>query len=175
VIDGSVGITPPRPWVHRLKYRVLVRLPEPLRHRDSATVVLGPYGDVVIHPDGTGYVSWYPRCMVGWSDAQAPPPAWDDACCGRADEAIAAEIARETLADADAWFPGIGAATVITVDAGVIFAWGESDIDDPDSALHRRDLSGVDSVDGYHSIDTGKLTTAPRFATMVADRVAAGA
>ena len=58
------------------------------------------------------------------------------------------------------------------VDAGVIFSWGQTDITDPASGLHRRDETGVQSADGYHSVNTGKLTTAPLFAVDAADRVA---
>jgi hypothetical protein len=53
----------------------------------------------------------------------------------------------------------------------VIFAWGSTDIDDPSSELHRRDVIGVGSHDGYHTVNTGKLTTAPVIALDVADAV----
>ena len=66
----------------------------------------------------------------------------------------------------------MAAATPIAVDAGVIFAWGATDISDRDSELHRRD-AGVESIDGYHSVNTGKLTTAPLFALDAADAVTA--
>ena len=46
----------------------------------------------------------------------------------------------------------------------MIFAWGDSDIDDAESVLHQRHEIGVVSADGYHSINTGKLTSAPYFA-----------
>jgi glycerol-3-phosphate dehydrogenase len=55
------------------------------------------------------------------------------------------------------------------VAAGVVVAWGDSDIDKPDSELHRRLDIGVHDHDGYLSVDTGKLTTAPLFAAKVAD------
>jgi hypothetical protein len=54
----------------------------------------------------------------------------------------------------------------------VIVCWGATDIDDPSSELHRRRDIGVHDHDGYFSIDTGKLTCAPLFATELADRVA---
>jgi hypothetical protein len=59
------------------------------------------------------------------------------------------------------------------VKGGVIVAWGETDIYDPLSELHRRYEIGVTSEGRYHSIDPGKLTMAPYFAERCADRVAA--
>jgi hypothetical protein len=37
--------------------------------------------------------------------------------------------------------------------------------------LHGRTRVGVTSVDGYHSVNPGKLTTAPLFAELAAARV----
>ncbi|MGH9013049.1 MAG: FAD-dependent oxidoreductase [Acidimicrobiia bacterium] len=172
-VDATMGLVPDRPWIYRLKYRVLVRLPKVLRASASASLVLGPYGDVVVHPGGTGYVSWYPGCMRAWSEELAPPASWDAACRGILDAADASDIARRAFNGADPWFPGIAAAEPFTVDAGVIFAFGRTDIDDPSSELHRRDTIGVRSCDGYHTVNTGKLTTAPMFAVDAADRVTA--
>ena len=58
------------------------------------------------------------------------------------------------------------------VKGGVIVAWGETDIYDPESELHRRYEIGVTSIGRYHSIDPGKLTMAPYFAEKCADRIA---
>jgi hypothetical protein len=44
-------------------------------------------------------------------------------------------------------------------------------VDNATSGLHHRTRIGVTSVDGYHSVDTGKLTTAPLIAMSVADQV----
>jgi hypothetical protein len=57
------------------------------------------------------------------------------------------------------------------VAGGIILAAGETDIDDPMSRLHTRNAVGVRSVDGYHSVDTGKYTLAPMYAMEIADRV----
>jgi hypothetical protein len=172
-IDATVGLRVERPWVHRLKFRVLVDLPPALRHRPSATFVLGPFGDVVVYPSGVGYVSWYPVCMRGWSDEVKPPEVWEAACRGEPMPDEAADIAQRALSEADAWFPGLAAAGTRSVDAGVIFAWGDTDISDRGSELHRRDETGVLTVDGYHTVNTGKLTTAPLHALAVADAVVA--
>jgi hypothetical protein len=175
VVDDTMGIRPDRACVHRLKYRVLVRLPRTLRDRPSITVVLGPFGDVVSYQDGTGCVSWYPTCRRGWSDDLSPPRGWDDACRGVVAEQDAEEIARESLTAMARFYPGLQAAVPYQVDAGVIVAAGETDITDRASTLHSRHEIGVHSVGGYHSIDTGKLTTAPLFAVRAVDAVMGGA
>jgi hypothetical protein len=59
------------------------------------------------------------------------------------------------------------------VRGGVIFAWGETDIDDPSSELHERHAIGPQSHGRYHTVDTGKLTTAPLFGKRLADTILA--
>lgn len=170
-IDSQVGVDPPPGWVHRLKYRVIARLPSVLRGGPSATMVLGRFGDVVVRPDGCGYFSWYPASMRGWSNLLAPPDSWNAPCRGdiRAEEAQA--LSREILSAIDAWYPGAADATPLLVDAGAIVAYGQTDVDDPASGLHNRTRVGVTSMNGYHTVDPGKLTTAPLFGFRAACRV----
>ena len=172
VIDRGLGLLPTRPWVHRLKYRVMVERPDLLRAMPSLSFVLGPYGDVAAYPGGETYVSWYPECLRGWSTEVEPPVEWAAACTGRLPRSEQLAIGRRVLDAFDRLVPGLAGADVRTVDAGVIFSWGQTDITDPASVLHRRDETGVQSADGYHSVNTGKLTTAPLFAVDAADRVA---
>ncbi|MEG3985913.1 FAD-dependent oxidoreductase [Microcoleus sp. S28C3] len=170
-IDRSIGIECIDGWLHRLKYRVIARLPESLRDAPSVTMVIGRYGDVVIRPNGTVYLSWYPLALQGWSHELQPPASWDDPCRGRVPQKQARDLAAGVLEAIDSWFPGIGKSEPFLVDAGAIFAYGRTDVDKTTSGLHDRTKIGVTSVDGYHTVDTGKLTTAPLFAMTVADRV----
>lgn len=171
--DAQLGIEPPANVVHRLKYRVIARVPPRLRSAPSVTRVLGRYGDAVIRRDGTAYLSWYPAGLRGWSHEVAPPAEWDAACRGEAPPEDARAIAAGILAGMDTWYPGIGRCEPLLVDAGAIVAIGRTDVDDAGSALHGRSRIGVQSRGGYHSVDPGKLTTAPRFAVETADRVEA--
>jgi glycine/D-amino acid oxidase-like deaminating enzyme len=171
--DRMGGLPSPPGWLHRLKYRVIARLPQRLRDGPSATVVLGRYGDVVVRPDGTAYLSWYPAGLQGWSQEEAPPAAWDMACRGEAEARHAREVCDAILAGIDAWYPGMAQAQPLLVDAGAIVAYGSTDIDDKGSGLHDRSRIGVTSRDGFHSVDPGKLTTAPLFAAEAAKRVLA--
>ena len=171
--DRQLGLAPPADVLHRLKFRVVARLPRELRGAPSVSMVLGRYGDVVIRPDGTAYLSWYPSGLRGWSQDIEPPRSWDAACRGEVEPALAREVATSFLTAIDAWYPGIARSEPILVDAGAIVAIGRSDVDDAASGLHDRTRIGVSSRDGYHSVDPGKLTTAPMFAVTAADRVEA--
>jgi hypothetical protein len=59
----------------------------------------------------------------------------------------------------------------VTVKGGVIVAWGQTDIYDPASELHRRFEIGVTSTGRFHSVDPGKLTMAPYFAQVCTSRI----
>lgn len=164
-IDAQLGLKPNRPWVYRFKHRVLGHLPAALAGLPSMTIVLGAFGDVVTRPhDDALYLSWYPVCQTGWSQSLQPPAAWGAAAAGTLGVADQAPIIRGTLAALNNFIPGLGEARGKTADGGVIFSWGESDIDDHQSELHQRHQIGIISADGYHSINTGKLTSAPYFA-----------
>ncbi len=136
-------------------------------------MVLGRYGDVVIRPDGTAYLSWYPSGLQGWTHELLPPSQWNAPCRGIVPGKLKRELVSEFFRKIDEWFPGICESEPLLVDAGVITAYGRTDVDDPSSGLHDRTLVGVTSAENFHSIDPGKLTTAPLFAFEAADRVSA--
>jgi hypothetical protein len=170
-VDGTVGLPRVSGWLYRLRYRAIVKLPAALVGKPSATMVLGSYGDVAIRPNGTAYLSWYPCGLRGWSHELRTPAFWNEPCRGRVPREDGERYLTETLAAIDAWYPGIGQSTPLEVDAGVVAAYGSTDIDHPSSSLHSQSRIGVTSVDGYHSVDPGKLTTAPYFACEAARRV----
>lgn len=170
-LDQRMGLVHRTGWLHRLKYRVIAQLPEHLADAPSATMVLGPYGDVVVRPDRSAYLSWYPLGLRGWTQSLAPPAAWDGPCRGEVGDeeagfaaAVSSEIGR--------WFPGIADTSDARVDAGAIVAYGATDVDDPDSELHDRTRVGITQTGGYFSVDPGKLTTAPWYGEQVAAAVA---
>jgi glycine/D-amino acid oxidase-like deaminating enzyme len=173
-IDHSAGLSAAAGWVHRLKYRVIATLPEHLRSAPSITIVLGPYGDVVVRPDGTAYLSWYPLGLRGWTHDMQPPAAWDAACRGAVTLEDEREFGAAVLRALDDWYPGVAQSQPLLIDAGAIVAYGRADVGSTSSGLHRRTAVGVTSVDGYHSVDPGKLTTAPLFTMHAVDRVLGG-
>jgi hypothetical protein len=127
--------------------------------------------DLVDYGGTRFYVSWYPVCRLASTSALHPPDSWP--------QALDAERSRTVLTDALRGLSGIvpGVAALgcerarIRMRSNVIFAWGETDVDDPGSDLHTRDRIGISSHGRYHSIDTGKYGMAPWFAEQLADRV----
>jgi hypothetical protein len=162
-LDQQVGMELPRGWLHRLKYRVIVKTPPKLAHYPSATIVLGAYGDVVIRKD-SAYLSWYPSGLRGWTHELVPPKDWAAICSGYGDDLTSQRIGAEILAKTIEWYPGLSHSEIVSIDAGAIFAYGQSDVDDPSSHLHHRNRIGVFRQGNYFSVDPGKLTTAPMFA-----------
>ncbi len=163
-VDETMGITAGRPWLYRLKYAVHGRLPAAPSPAPSVTLALGPFGDVVFYPDGAVYLSWYPVCMTSSSDDLTIPAEWALPMAGEDPDGRRQEIVQGSLSVLSETVPALEQLTVDSVAAGVIVAWGRTDIDDPVSELHMRKDIGVHDHDGYISIDTGKLTMAPFFA-----------
>jgi hypothetical protein len=124
---------------------------------------------VVQRADGRCYASWYPECLAATSHDLVPPTTWVDA---RSEGTLTPEhrhVAERTVAALAHHVPALASLDVDVVAAGVIVAWGETDIDQHDSELHHRHQVGVhDHGSGHLSVDTGKLTTAPLFAAHVA-------
>ncbi len=171
-LDCGMGIAPPQGLLHRLKYRVMVQLPAAMQHGPSATMVVGRYGDVVIRPQGDSYLSWYPTGLRGWTSEIEPPRSWDEPCRGNPPANIAREVGQCALRYIDEWYPGISNSRIVTLDAGAIVAVGHTDVDDASSGLHDRTRIGVTSMNNYHTVDPGKMTTAPLFALEAAERIA---
>jgi hypothetical protein len=129
----------------------------------------GRFGDVVNFGNGRAYVSWYPACLRGWSSDVEVPASWDPINRGDLGPAEAEEITTRSLEALDTVIPGFRDCRIDSVAAGVIFSWGCTDIDDLASELHRRDDIGPEAHDGYITVNTGKLTSAPLFARRVVE------
>ena len=170
-INETRGLRPNRPWLHRLKYGVSFRLPRGTNLPPSATFVSGPFGEVVSHADGLTYLTWYPICLQGISK-DVTPPEWPT----YPTEPLRSGLLEGTLKAMAQFVPCLralnpGELQDVTVKGGVIVAWGETDIYDPASELHRRFEIGVTSAGRFHSVDPGKLTMAPYFADVCAGRI----
>jgi hypothetical protein len=132
--------------------------------------VLGPFGDVVNFHGRQLYLSWYPIGRISASDELVPPPMDEAVAAARLDgfaSAITSRLAEILPALTDLDLGGDRA----LLNGGYIFAWGRTDISDVESGLHNRYDIGVHSDRGYHSIDTGKLTMAPRNAEIVGELI----
>jgi glycine/D-amino acid oxidase-like deaminating enzyme len=174
-VDETAGLRAGRPWLHRLKYGVGFSWPDSLPRPPSATFVSGPFGEVVSYPDLTTYLTWYPSCVTDRSRALVPP-AWPTT----PPEPLHSDIAHATIAALSEIVHALAPLDAqklkdVWVKGGGIVAWGKTDIDDPQSELHKRYEIGVHSRNRYHSVDPGKLTMAPYFAEQCAARILAAA
>jgi glycine/D-amino acid oxidase-like deaminating enzyme len=170
-LNETLGFRANRPWLHRLKYGVSFRLPADARPPPGATFVSGPFGEVVTYADGTIYLTWYPECLLAISSDIAPPE-WDTYPA----EPLRSRIIAGTFRALAAIVPSLRALDPnnlpeVIVKGGAIVAWGKTDIYDPQSELHRRFEIGVTSEGRFHSVDPGKLTMAPHFAEICAERI----
>jgi hypothetical protein len=161
--------------LHRLKYGVGFSWPGSLPRPPSATFVSGPFGEVVSYPDLTTYLTWYPSCVRDMSSALVPP-VWPT----NPPEPLHSDIVHGTIAALSEIVCALAPIEAtklegVWVKGGAIVAWGETDIDDPQSELHKRYEIGVHSRRRYHSVDPGKLTMVPYFAEQCAGRIAARA
>jgi glycine/D-amino acid oxidase-like deaminating enzyme len=170
-LNETLGFRANRPWLHRLKYGVSFRVPSTVKPPPSATFVSGPFGEVVTYGDDLVYLSWYPECLQAISTA-VTPPEWEI----YPPEPLRSQIVRGTFRALSAIVTSLRDLDAeslpdVSVKGGPIVAWGKTDIYDPASELHRRFEIGVTSEGGFHSVDPGKLTMAPYFAEMCAERI----
>jgi glycine/D-amino acid oxidase-like deaminating enzyme len=170
-LNESLGYRANRPWLHRLKYGVSFRLPKEVRPPPSATVVSGPFGEVVTYGDGVIYLTWYPVCLQAIT-SDLTPPDWDT----YPGEPLRSRIINETFHALSEIVPSLrdldpGELPEAIVKGGAIVAWGKTDIYDPASELHSRYEIGVTTDGNFHSVDPGKLTMAPYFAEVCAERI----
>lgn len=170
VIDQEFGLNPEGPWLFRLKH--FIRLHEKIRDWPSATIVLGPFGDLVNYGNGELYLSWYPVGMRHKTSALRP--GFDDTTFEPGVHEALPRAILDALSEIVPQLAEISPDLIrsATVHGGIIFARGHSDIDDVKSGLHERSAIGPRSHDNYHTVDSGKLTTVPLFALQVADRIA---
>ena len=169
-VNEKAGMPAERAWIHRLKYGVSFRLPKGSKIPPSATFVLGPFGEVVSYGGGLTYLTWYPTCLRAIS-REVKPPNW----ATFPDEPLRSEVLSDTLKAIAEIVPALrgldpGTLPETVVKGGVIVAWGETDIYDPQSELHRRYDIGITTKGRFHSVDPGKLTMAPYFAEQFAEQ-----
>lgn len=85
------------------------------------------------------------------------------------------EVFRRSLAEWRKRCPSLATLAFLDKDVdpsgGVIFAWGDTGLDDPWSKLHDRHEVGVYSVGNYHSVNTGKYTLGPLMGLKTAERI----
>lgn len=132
----------------------------------AVTVTHGPYGDFARFAGGRTYASWYPTGLLGFVEATEPPACWTSRQTGRIDDDGLAESILEGLGSL---VPEARSVRHPEVRARVVVAEGATDIDDPESGLHQRADVGVEAADGWVTVRSPKLTTAPWMARRAAE------
>ncbi|MEO0751308.1 MAG: FAD-dependent oxidoreductase [Pseudomonadota bacterium] len=169
-IDASMGIAPPKSYSLRHKYGHRVQVPLAAGDLPSLTTVLGPFGDIVNFGAQGFYLSWYPSGMTFMTASNGVDQGWH-----RIDRAERMANFRSSLEVWTVLCPLLGDLEYGDEDvdptSGLIYALGDTDIDDLDSQLHTRHAVGMASHDGYHTVNTGKYTLFPQMALAVAGRV----
>lgn len=170
LLDGYLDLAPPRSVVHRFKCGLNLQSKELAERTPNVTFVIGEYGDTVACGERV-YVSWYPAGLLKSEVALAPDPAPVDIS-----PTTARRITDASIAALARYMPEYGQALAahandFQVRGGYISAWGNSGIADPKSGLHSRAEIGVTSLPRFHSVNTGKYTTAPMYGEIAALRV----
>ncbi len=190
-IDRTANINNSGPWI--IRYKAMLSISAPSINRNlipSATGILGSYGDVVNHGNGSYYLSWYPLCKLAETldeDGQKlhskihkfPARAIKRLLSGfpfisEMVSSITHKKFIENNINAMAKFvPSVEELLKYgrncKLSGGVILAKGSTDIDDPESYLHQRSMIGPIAYGNYVTVDTGKYCTAPLFALETAD------
>lgn len=170
-LDSTVGLTPPAEWLFRLKF--LVRLTGARVTVPNTTICVGAFGDVTAPGDSRLMLSWYPAGRLAASSAISPPADWPMRKVGEAARALTQRV----VEGLGALFPPLlglledPSLETAEVSGGVIYAQGGSDVNDAASALHSRHAIGRRSLGRWHSVDPGKWTTCPLFATELAEHI----
>lgn len=130
------------------------------------TFCFGPFGDIVPLGGDRCYVSWYPACLMGFTTDLSAGSRWFDRLAARFDFAAAYRLTRHRLAELTRGFELDE--QYERVRAGPILAAGSTDIHDLESRLHQRTAIGLDAHGRIATINPGKLTTAPWWASEAA-------
>lgn len=120
----------------RVKAAVRLRTDSPV---PTATLVAGPYGDLVQHRD-YAYVSWYPEARLHHEFAPEPSTSAE-----RALPLVASQAVIDAQVNALRGFGWLlGDVEVVDGVGGFILGAGAHDISHPASLLHDRDASGLE-------------------------------
>ena len=168
-VDQSAGLEMPSDWSHRYRLALFLRTRREMSV-PSALIAVGPYGDLKNYNGRDFYLSWYPaglQCETKSADPHwVSPPGIE----------LSREVAARTFDALSRYLPGVEAlrenAESVTVGGGWVYASASGSLADPAATIHRRADFGITRRGRYLSVDTGKYSTAPWLAEMVAGQIA---
>lgn len=172
-IDRTMGIEPLHSWSFRYKFGNKILIPFSSDKFYSCTMVQGPFGDAVNFKEKGGFFSWYPIGRTGWSEDHKPPD-WDKMYS----EEERYDVFSRSFEELEKRIPTLRnlefKPEAVHPVGGVIFALGNTDVDNQESKLHTRHEVGIRSFGNYHSVNTGKYTMVPYLALKIAQRISEG-
>ncbi|GAC1341190.1 MAG: hypothetical protein NVSMB20_17320 [Bradyrhizobium sp.] len=134
----------------------------------SAVLAVGAFGDIKNYNGRDLYLSWYGEGLI---EDRIDSPSAIDIDAHAKDRIFAGTVNR--LSE---YFPELAdivrQPASLDVAGGWVVAHGTGSLDDPLSALHRRDRFGISRFGSYFSVDTGKYSTAPWLARRLANEIA---
>lgn len=170
-IDKQVGLYDPPPWCYRLKHAIFLTCSQSFPI-PSTTIIQGPYGDLVNFGQGRYYLSWYPKCMQGFVKNTMAPPCWNR----NLSQEESKRLTSEAIHALSEYIPSVGEIKEenirdLSVLGGIIYARGETDVEDPSSGLHTRHELDIKRTKNYYSINPGKYSLCPAFAYKAATEI----
>lgn len=147
-------------------FRSSVRLPnlQIHAHIPSVSIMNGPFGDFVRYgPEDQVYFAWHPVSVYGITQNETEAQQYENHANFNFPENFEKEKVEGFRKAFEKVFPRADSSFFDNADlgAGYIVGNGVTDIDDPKSGFHRRCDYPHQIADGYISVKTQKLTTAP--------------
>jgi hypothetical protein len=173
-VDKQLKVDFPSGNNYRFKFGI--KFPYMAKYSDlpSMTIVNGPYGDFVQYSEESGmYFSYYPVSLLAMTTNSTVMKEWD----ALADRNIPKDLENHQLEShrraLTSYFPGVGEATFACprLGGGYILGNGNTDITDMNSELHKRSDFPFVVDDGYISVSTQKLTSAPQNAYLLERKI----
>ncbi len=163
-------VSPPNRDLRNIRFKTSLRIPldaMPRAHRDTVTLVTGPYGDVVAFDDYT-YVSWYPTGRLAFEEDWFPSDSTEQRVRSLLERRESVDEQIRAISDLG-FLPSIREIDVerVVVSGGYIIGNGRHDIDRRDSGLHSRRRVDTLREGRIFTPCNYKSTTAP----LEADRV----
>ena len=169
-LDRHLGLASARP--HLMRYKVAIKFSgiDVRTAIPSLTLMLGEFGDIVNHGNGSYYLSWYPECKIAETVGDDPHELFGAFASAKRRRIVQRSIdALSKYASGLQEFQShVGQASV---HGGIICSWGHDPIPNLDSEIHQRFDVGVNRHGNWFSIDTGKYCMGPNIALRAVDQL----
>jgi hypothetical protein len=166
--DKAVGLQLPDKWSHRYRRALFFRTNKEIE-TPCCIICTGPFGDLKNYNNRNFYLSWYPEGLTSYTTDVTPIDPQELSAVQK-EEFITRVFDKMAL-----FVPIISALRnnieSITVAGGWVFAAGEGDLASRSATLHQRATFGIQQKGSYFSVDTGKFSSAPLLAKLLANEI----